>query len=79
MLRISKVASFVPMPFTVLGWQVEDIPAAVRDLRRQGVHFQVYEGLDQDEHGICTFPGGTRVAWFRDVDGNTLSLTQFGP
>lgn len=76
-LRVSKVAAFTPMPFTVLGWKVEDISAAVGQLRRAGVSFRVYEGLHQDEDGVCTFPDGTRLAWFQDPDGNVLSLTQF--
>jgi predicted enzyme related to lactoylglutathione lyase len=76
MLRVSRVPDIVIAPYTVLGWQVPDIVAVLRDLCGRGVVFERYEGFGQDEEGICTFPGGTRVAWFKDPDGNTLSLTQ---
>jgi hypothetical protein len=41
------------------------------------VRFERFEGFPQDDLGVCTFPDGARVAWFKDPDGNTLSLTQF--
>lgn len=77
MLRVSKVKSFAALPFTVLGWRVEDITSAVRKLRAAGATFDVFEGLPHDEDRISEFPDGTRVAWFKDPDGNILSLTQF--
>jgi hypothetical protein len=77
MLRISKLPDHVPPPFTVLGWSVPDISADVSSLTANGVTFQFYSDLKQDKKGICTFADGTRVAWFKDPDGNTLSLTQF--
>ena len=55
----------------------DDIAAAVRGLAAKGVVFTRYEGMDQDENGVWTTPGGEQVAWFPDPDGNTLSLTQF--
>ena len=64
--------------YTVLGWRVTDIVAAVRDLTARGVAFLRYEGISQDEHGIWTAPSGAQVAWFTDPDGNVLSLTQEG-
>ena len=76
-LRITKVASLHPQPFTVLGWQVSDLRAMIRDLKRKGIRFELYPGLAQDADGVCTFPDGTQVAWFRDPDENVLSLTQF--
>ena len=76
-LRVTKVEAFDPQPFTVLGWVVEDIAATVAGLRERGVEFAVYEGMGQDEDGIWQAPGGAHIAWFRDPDGNTLSLTQF--
>ena len=79
MLRIAKVQHFTPAPFTVLGWIVPDIAAAVRGLRHKGVTFERYPGLAQDDLGVCTFPHGAKVAWFKDPDGNTLSLTEFAP
>jgi catechol 2,3-dioxygenase-like lactoylglutathione lyase family enzyme len=77
MLRIQKVAALTPHPFTVLGWQVDDVAAAVRDLAGRGVTFNRYDGLDQNGVGIWTSPAGARIAWFSDPDGNVLSLTEF--
>ena len=74
MLRIAKVESLTPAQHTVLGWQVDDIEVTVRGLAEKGVLFERYEQLEQDDLGIWTSPG-TRVAWFKDPDGNTLSLT----
>lgn len=73
-LRVTLVEQFSPQPFTVLGWSVADIEAAMAGLP---VDFQRYQQLDQDERGIWAAPGGARVAWFKDPDGNTLSLAQF--
>ncbi len=79
MLRVTAVPGVSPAGYTVLGWRVTDIEATVRGLTARGVAFQRYGGMDQDEHGIWTAPGGEKVAWFTDPDGNTLSLTQFHP
>ena len=77
MLRLTDIADHVAKPSTVLGWLVADIVAAAAELREQGVVFQVYEGLGQDEQGIWRAPGGdARIAWFLDPDGNNLSITQ---
>jgi catechol 2,3-dioxygenase-like lactoylglutathione lyase family enzyme len=76
MLRVQKVESLEPAPFTVLGWDVPDIGAAVKALAARGVTFARYPGLSQDPRGIWQAPSGARVAWFTDPDGNTLSLTQ---
>ena len=75
-LRVAVVREFTPDPFTILGWLVPDIAGTVQNLANQGVVFERYGFLQQDELGICTFPPGDRVAWFKDPDGNTLSLTQ---
>lgn len=75
-LRIQKVEAVDPPGYTVLGWQVADIAAAVGELARRGVAFTRYDFMEQDELGIWTAPGGARVAWFKDPDGHTLSLTQ---
>jgi len=77
-LRVQKVQELAPARQTVLGWLVPDIAAAVRQLSARGVAFERYPGLTQDDLGVCTFPGGGRVAWFKDPDGNTLSLTEGG-
>lgn len=76
LLRVTKVDSFEPQPFTVLGWAVPDISSSVRTFTDRGVAFTRYVSLDQDALGIWTAPGGDRVAWFRDPEGSTLSLTQ---
>ena len=78
MLRVQKVQKLVPATHTVLGWDVPDISAEIQDLSKRGVRFERFEGLPQDESGIWTTPQGAKVAWFKDPDGNVLSLTQFG-
>lgn len=76
-VRITAVGeSFHVQPFTILGWQVTDIHAEIRDLTARGVQFIDVDGIDQDEDGVWAAPGGTLVAWFKDPDGNTLSLDQ---
>jgi catechol 2,3-dioxygenase-like lactoylglutathione lyase family enzyme len=77
MLRVTAVGEVARAGYTVLGWRVGDIAATVRGLAAGGVQLLRYDGLDQDEDGIWTTPGGDKVAWFADPDGNVLSLTQF--
>ena len=77
MLRVSVVGEFTPHKFTVLGWGVPDIVKAVKDLQKAGVTFERYKGMQQDDAGIWTSPNGAKVAWFKDPDGNTLSITEF--
>jgi catechol 2,3-dioxygenase-like lactoylglutathione lyase family enzyme len=76
MVRVQKVEAFAPHPFTALGWEVPDIASAVDRLATAGVVFERYPGLGQDARGVWRSPSGARVAWFKDPDGNTLSLTQ---
>lgn len=77
MIRVSKVQpDFKPQQFTILGWEVADIESAVADLEARGVTFERYGFFVQDDHGIWTAPTGDRVAWFKDPDGNTLSVSQ---
>jgi catechol 2,3-dioxygenase-like lactoylglutathione lyase family enzyme len=75
-LRVTLVDELTPAPYTILGWTVSDIPETVRGLAERGVQFERYEGFGQDELGIWTAPSGDQVAWFKDPDSNTLSLTQ---
>ena len=75
-LRVTRVETLVAAGYTVLGWEVPDLAAGVADLAGRGVTFSRYPGMDQDELGIWTAPGGDRVAWFADPDANTLSLSQ---
>ena len=76
-LRVQKVSSFSPLPFTSLGWSVPDIKATVQELSKGDVIFERYEGMKQDKVGIWASPTGAKVCWFKDPDGNTLSVTQF--
>jgi catechol 2,3-dioxygenase-like lactoylglutathione lyase family enzyme len=78
MLRVQKVKELVPAGHTVLGWEVADIRKEVEGLTVKGVKFEVFPGMGQDELGIWSAPSGAKVAWFRDPDGNVLSLTEFG-
>jgi catechol 2,3-dioxygenase-like lactoylglutathione lyase family enzyme len=76
MVRVAKMQEFVPAPFTILGWQVTEIENVVRGLRAKGVHFEIFGFFKQDELGIWTAPTGDKVAWFKDPDGNVLSVSQ---
>jgi catechol 2,3-dioxygenase-like lactoylglutathione lyase family enzyme len=75
-LRIVKMPEFTPFPFTLLGWEVGDIGDEVRDLQASGVVFERYGFFEQDALGVWTAPNGSKVAWFKDPDGNTLSVSQ---
>ena len=77
MLRITAVSEISNPGYTVLGWQVANMEEAVHALTLLGVEFTQYDGMDQDLTGIWTSPGGDRVAWFADPDGNIVSLTEF--
>lgn len=77
MLRVQKVQELTPAKHTVLGWEVSDIQKKIQELAKRGVRFERYEGLAQDDWGIWISPAGGRIAWFKDPDGNTLSLVQF--
>jgi catechol 2,3-dioxygenase-like lactoylglutathione lyase family enzyme len=78
MLRVQRVKEIRGAQYTTLGWQVPDIAAKVEELEKAGVKFEHYGMPGQDEKGIWTPPGSTaKVAWFKDPDGNILSLTQF--
>jgi predicted enzyme related to lactoylglutathione lyase len=78
MLRVTTVPKLTPQQFTILGWRVADIEATADRLNAAGVEFQRYKGLnDSDPRGIWNSPSGARIAWFKDPDGNVLSLTEF--
>jgi catechol 2,3-dioxygenase-like lactoylglutathione lyase family enzyme len=75
-MHISTVADFTPHEHTILGFKISDVEAAVIGLRERGVVFNIYPGFKQDQLGILTVPGtAVRVAWFKDPDGNVLSVT----
>jgi catechol 2,3-dioxygenase-like lactoylglutathione lyase family enzyme len=77
MLRVQKVEEAVVAPYTCLGWAVDDITATVRQLVEAGVQFERFDGMPQADDGTWRTPDGSEVAWFKDPDGNLLSLTQF--
>jgi catechol 2,3-dioxygenase-like lactoylglutathione lyase family enzyme len=77
MIRIVKSENFSPARYTVLGWEVSNIESAARDLISEGISLEKYPWVkDERGLGIWTAPGGDQVAWFRDLDGNVLSLSQ---
>ncbi len=75
-IRISKLKDFKPAQFTVLGWEVDDIEAMVAWLTKRGITFEKYPFIQDKERGIWTTPDGSKVAWFKDPDGNVLSVSQ---
>ncbi|MGO8814346.1 MAG: VOC family protein [Terriglobia bacterium] len=75
-IRIAKAKEFTPAPYTVLGWEVPDVAAVVRWLTDRGVVFEEYAFVQDQELGIWTTPNGDKVAWFKDPDGNVLSVSQ---
>ena len=76
MLRVTPAPEFKPHPFTVLGWQVSGIEKVVSGLQEKGIVFEKYGFMKQDDLGIWSAPGGAKVAWFKDPDGNLLSVSQ---
>jgi catechol 2,3-dioxygenase-like lactoylglutathione lyase family enzyme len=77
MIRVAKVPGpFTPAQFTILGWQVSGIEKVVAELTAKGVHFEIFGFFQQDELGIWTAPTGDKVAWFKDPDGNMLSVSE---
>jgi len=75
-IRIPKLTNFVPRQGTILGWEVENIEAAAIWLRARGVTLEKYPFVQDRELGIWTTPVGDKVAWFKDPDGNILSVSQ---
>jgi catechol 2,3-dioxygenase-like lactoylglutathione lyase family enzyme len=76
MVRITKVDSFTPQPFTILGWEVHNVAQMRERLKAKGIELERYPNLKQDAAGIWTSPSGAKVAWFKDPDGNVLSISQ---
>jgi catechol 2,3-dioxygenase-like lactoylglutathione lyase family enzyme len=73
---VSGVADYKPAPFTILGWSVSSVGKTVKELQRKGVNFERFPGMEQDQLGVWSSPSGAKVAWFKDPDGNVLSLTE---
>lgn len=76
MIRVVKAQQFTPVQYTILGWQVKEIEQVIRRLQEKGVRFERFGFFQQDELGIWIAPSGDKVAWFKDPDGNTLSLSE---
>ena len=75
-VRVQKAERVHPAPYTLIGWEVDDITSTMAELASRGVEFERYAQLEQDQAGIWKVPDGTRVAWFKDPDGNLLSLAE---
>jgi len=76
LLRVTPVQELKPYEFTILGWNVPDISSLIRSLNSKDIVCEKYSFLKQDDLGIWSAPGGSKVAWFKDPDGNLLSLTE---
>ena len=76
LLRVVRVGEFSPQIFTIFGFDVPDVKATVAELSGRGLQFLQIHGMQQSASGIWTAPGGAKVAWFKDPDGNTLSVSQ---
>ena len=76
MIRIAKTKDFTPAPYTVLGWEVSSIEETAAWLQQRGITFEKYPFVQDQQLGIWTAPSGDKVAWFKDPDGNVLSLSQ---
>jgi catechol 2,3-dioxygenase-like lactoylglutathione lyase family enzyme len=74
-LRVALAQEVTPAKYTVLGWEVKDVRRTVLDLKKAGIACEIYGFFKQDELGIWTAPGGTLVAWFKDPEGNLLSVS----
>jgi catechol 2,3-dioxygenase-like lactoylglutathione lyase family enzyme len=76
LLRVTTVQALIPHPFTVLGWGVDNIEDMITQMTAKGIYFEIFGFFEQDDLGIWTAPDGTKVAWFKDLDGNLLSLAE---
>jgi catechol 2,3-dioxygenase-like lactoylglutathione lyase family enzyme len=73
---VSSVADFRPAPFTIVGWHVRNAEDSVGDLTKKGIRFERFPGMEQSALGIWCSPSEAKVAWFKDPDGNILSITE---
>ena len=76
-LRVTKVTELIPAAYTVFGWEVNDIDLTIKELTDREIKFEKFKDFSQSDLGVCIFPDGGKVAWFKDPNGNTLSITQF--
>lgn len=75
-IRMTKIPNFKPLQGTILGWEVDDIESTATWLRDRGVDLEKYPFAQDRELGIWTTPNGDKVAWFKDPDGNILSVSE---
>lgn len=75
-VRVQKTERAHPPPYTTLGWAVENISKTVNALTEAGVHFERFAQLEQDDLGVWSASATAKVAWFKDPDGNLLSVTE---
>jgi catechol 2,3-dioxygenase-like lactoylglutathione lyase family enzyme len=75
-IRITNLLNFTPLQATILGWEVENIEAVATWLRDRGVATERFPFVQDQQLGIWTAPGGDKIAWFKDLDGNILSISQ---
>lgn len=64
-----------PADYTILNFPVEDVHKTVADLNERGVHFERYDGFEQDKAGVF-LGGGPKIAWFKDPAGNVLAVLE---
>jgi catechol 2,3-dioxygenase-like lactoylglutathione lyase family enzyme len=76
MVRVAQAGDFTPASFTILGWEVSDVAKIAARLKEKGIVFERFSFFQQDELGIWTSPTGDKVAWFKDLDGNLLSISE---
>ena len=75
-LMLQKASVVTPPHGAALGCHVKDLRGTMNALLDRGVTFERFEGMDQDAFGVWSPAPGTGVAWFKDPDGNLLSLSQ---
>src|SRR5262245_27852012 len=59
---------------TALTWTVDDVEDVVRTLKSKGVKFEHYDLPETTREGDVHVSGDIKVAWFKDPDGNILSV-----
>ena len=59
---------------TCANWHVDDISSAVAELKGKGITFEHYDMPGATMDGDVHVMGGIKAAWFKDPDGNILSV-----
>jgi catechol 2,3-dioxygenase-like lactoylglutathione lyase family enzyme len=76
-LMLGRVPSTQPSEHTVLGFAVDDLDAVIEQLSSRGLSWARFDGFPHDDRAVVVTPDGDRVIWFRDPDGNIISIVQF--